>query len=260
MNNEVLTCEMNEKGVATVCLNRPEVHNAFNELLISSLRRVFTSLDQNDECRLVVLTGNGRSFCAGADLNWMKSMVNYSRKENYDDSKMMADMFSTLNNFSKPVIAKVNGHALGGGVGLLAVCDYVLASDKAKFGFTEVRLGIVPAVISPYCISKIGQSNARAWFLSGEVFNTDKAIKMNLVHESSSLECLDSRCKEIINSFLRAGPNASKEAKKLISNVTTLPQEEVQEYTLNAICHLRISEEGQDGMKALLNKTDPSWI
>ena len=161
MENEVLTCQLSEKGVATVSLNRPEVHNAFNELLISSLRRVFTDLEKKDECRIVVLTGSGRSFCAGADLNWMKSMVNYSRKENYEDSKMLADMFSTLNDFSKPLIAKVNGHALGGGVGLAAVCDYVLAMDKAKFGFTEVRLGIIPAVISPYCIAKIGESNAR---------------------------------------------------------------------------------------------------
>lgn len=260
MNYELLTCEMDQRGAATVALNRPEIHNAFNDRLIEELRHVFSELDKNDDCRLVVLTGAGKSFCAGADLNWMKSMVNYSKEENIADSRKLAQMFETLDGFGKVLIGKINGHALGGGVGLVSVCDYVLASERAKFGFTETRLGLVPAVISPYCVEKIGVSNARAWFMSGEVFNAQKALEMNLLHEVCPLERLSARANELIDSFLKAGPQASKEAKKLIKNVTGLNRADVQEYTLETIAALRVSEEGQEGMQALLAKTKPSWV
>ncbi|MCO4754857.1 MAG: enoyl-CoA hydratase/isomerase family protein [Bacteriovoracaceae bacterium] len=251
---------MDAQGVATVTLNRPEIHNAFNDKLIEELRHVFFELNQNIQCRLAILTGEGKSFCAGADLNWMKSMVEYSKSQNIEDSRKLAKMFETIDNFSKPLIGKVNGHALGGGVGLAAVCDYVLASERAKFGFTEARLGLVPAVISPFCINKIGVSNARAWFLSGELFNTQKAFEMGLVHEVCSLEELDTRLESLIKSFLKAGPSAAVASKALIKNVTSLPGADIQEYTLERIAELRVSEEGQEGMQALLNKTKPSWV
>lgn len=260
MSYEFLTCEIDARGVATVTLNRPAIHNAFNDTLITEIRRVFTELDKDEECRMAILTGTGKSFCAGADLNWMKSMIDYNRKENYTDSKNLAHMFSTLDEFSKPLIGKVNGHALGGGVGLVCVCDYVIANKKSRFGFTEVRLGIIPAVISPYCIRKIGESNARAWFLSGEIFNSETAKDMHLIHEVCSIDELDEKTEEVIKRFLKAGPKAAVEAKKLISNVRNLPAADVEEYTLEAITYLRVSDEGQAGMKALLNKTKPFWI
>ena len=260
MSYEFLTCDIDERGVATVALNRPEIHNAFNDKLIEELRRVFFELDGNDQCRLAVLTGNGKSFCAGADLNWMKSMVDYSKSENIEDSRKLSNMFAGIDNFSKVLIGKVNGHALGGGVGLVAVCDYAICSERAKFGFTEVRLGLVPAVISPYCINKIGVSNARAWFMSGELFSAQKACEMNLAHEVCPLEELEEKTEALIESFLKAGPKASIEAKKLVKSVTTLKSSDVQEYTLETIAALRVSQEGQEGMQALLNKSKPSWM
>lgn len=265
MNYEFLTCEIDERGVAKVVLNRPEIHNAFNDKLIEELRHVFFELDQNDQCRLAVLSGNGKSFCAGADLNWMKSMVDYSKKENIEDSRKLSNMFQTINNFSKVLIGKINGHALGGGVGLVSVCDYAIASERAKFGFTEVRLGLIPAVISPYCIDKIGVSNARAWFMSGELFKANKAFDMNLVHDVCPLEDLDENVETLLESFLKAGPQASIEAKKLIKNVaglqgSSVKKADIQEYTLEAIADLRVSDEGQEGMQALLSKTTASWV
>lgn len=260
MNYELLHCKVDEKAVATVTLNRPEIHNAFNDQLIDELIHIFSELENDENVRLVVLTGEGRSFCAGADLNWMSSMVDYSKEENVQDSLKLARMFQVINEFKKPVIGRINGHALGGGVGLVAVCDFVITHDKAKFGFTEVRLGLVPAVISPFCIKKIGESNARAWFLSGEMFNANKAKDMGLVHEVADLESFDQRVNEIIDSHLIAGPKATSAAKSLIKNVLTLPREDVTEYTCHEIASKRVSDEGQQGMKALLSKTKPNWI
>lgn len=260
MSFEFLTKEVNDLGVATITLNREEIHNAFNDKLIAELTSVFKELDHDSSIRLVVLTGKGRSFCAGADLNWMSSMVNYSMEENKEDSYKLATMFETINNCSKPVIGKVNGHALGGGVGVVSVCDYVITHEKAKFGFTETRLGLIPAVISPFCVNKIGESNARAWFMSGEMFQADKALKMNLVHEVTTVENFEKRSSEVISSFLKAGPEASVLAKKLIKNILYKDKSELKEFTCSAIAEKRISSEGQEGMKALLNKTKPNWI
>tara|TARA_B100000674_G_scaffold480086_1_gene479268 strand:+ start:107 stop:904 length:798 start_codon:yes stop_codon:yes gene_type:complete len=260
MDYKYLKLDIDDNGVATVTLNRPEIHNAFNDDLIEELRHVFFELDKNDNCRLGILTGEGKSFCAGADLNWMKSMVDYSKSENIRDSRKMSKMFSTIDSFSKPLIGKINGHALGGGVGLAAVCDYVIASERAKFGFTETRLGLIPAVISPYCVQKIGISNARAWFLSGEIFNSEKALELKLVHETCELERLNERVQELVGSFLKAGPQASVAAKALIKSITTLPTSDVEEYTLERIAELRVSEEGQEGMQALLTKSKPNWV
>lgn len=217
------------RGVITISLNRPEVHNAFNDELIKELTHFFFELNCDKNTKLAILTGEGSSFCAGADLNWMKSMASYSKKENIEDARALSKLFQTIDDLNIPLIAKVNGHALGGGVGLLSVCDYVITQDKAKFGFTEVRLGLIPAVISPYCIRKIGESNARAWFLSGERFDAHQAFSMNLVHEVVELEKLDEAINKRIDSFLMAGPEAARAAKKLIKNVLTLGND-VKEY------------------------------
>ena len=247
----------NENGVTEVWLNRPDLHNAFNAEMIEEIIAAFESF--KDE-RLIVLSGRGSSFCAGADLNWMKAMKDYTREENFKDSKRLAKMFSTINECNIPIIGRINGHALGGGVGLVSVCDYVIAVEDALMGFTEVRLGLIPAVISPYCISKVGESNARAWMLSGDRFNGVHAKNMGLVHETVILATdLDERTAEMTKKFLAAGPEAAKEAKKLIRGVVSNLKAS-EDFTCNMITERRVSTEGQEGMKALLDKTKPLWI
>lgn len=250
--------ELNKKenGVLEVWMNRPELHNAFNAELISEMISVFENI--KDE-RLVILSGRGASFCAGADLNWMKAMKDYSEEENFKDSKQLAKMFNVINSCPVPVIGRVNGHALGGGVGLVSVCDYVLSVPEALYGFTEVRLGLIPAVISPYCISKIGESHARAWMLSGERFKAEKALRMNLIHEVVEAEKLNERMSELEKSFLMAGPIAAREAKSLVSNVIK-DLKNSEDYTCRMIAARRISAEGQEGMRALLEKDKANWI
>jgi methylglutaconyl-CoA hydratase len=186
----------------------------------------------------------------------MKAMKDYSREENLKDSKRLARMFSAINECDVPVIGRINGHALGGGVGLVSVCDYVVSVPKALMGFTEVRLGLIPAVISPYCISKVGESNARAWMLSGERFDALDAKRMGLVHEVS--ENLDASIEEVKKRFLAAGPIAAKEAKKLIRGVMKNLKAS-EDFTCNMITERRVSVEGQEGMRALLEKDKPSW-
>ena len=244
-------------GVKEVWMNRPELHNAFNAELIEEMISLFESFKEE---RLIILSGRGTSFCAGADLNWMKAMKDYSREDNFKDSKRLAKMFSAINDCDVPVIGRVNGHALGGGVGLVSVCDYVVAVQDALMGFTEVRLGLIPAVISPYCISKIGESNARAWMLSGERFNAETAKGLGLVHEVvlSVIE-LDAKVEELKKRFLAAGPVAAKEAKKLVRGVVKNLKAS-EDFTCNMITERRISEEGQEGMRALLEKDKPAWM
>ena len=245
-----------ENGVKEVWLNRPELHNAFNAELIEEMISAFESFKNE---RLIVLSGRGTSFCAGADLNWMKAMKNYSKEENFRDSKRLAKMFSTINDCEVPVIGRMNGHALGGGVGLVSVCDFVIANQEATMGFTEVRLGLIPAVISPYCISKIGESNARAWMISGERFSAEEAKRMGLVHDVSTPNDLDMRVEELKKKFLAAGPEASREAKRLIRGVMRNLKTS-EDFTCQMISERRVSTEGQEGMRALLDKDKPAWM
>lgn len=256
-----LFCEDFNNGILTVTLNRPEIHNAFNDQLIELLCRRFEKINSEDEVRVVVLAGEGKSFCAGADLNWMKKMKQYSHEENVADSKKLAYLFQVINECSKPVVAKVQGAALGGGTGLVAACDYVIASEKALFGFTEVRLGLIPAVISPYVIAKVGESSARAYFLSGNRFDANKAKEIGLVHEVVTSEKLNESVEIQASSYLKASSIAVSEAKKLIENVLAIKnQNECIEYTSNQIASLRASTDGQEGMSALLEKRKPKWI
>lgn len=245
-----------ENGVKEVWMNRPDLHNAFNAELIEEMISLFESF--KDE-RLIILSGRGTSFCAGADLNWMKAMKDYTKEENFKDSKRLAKMFSAINDCDVPVIGRINGHALGGGVGLVSVCDYVVAVDSALMGFTEVRLGLIPAVISPYCISKIGESNARAWFMSGERFGADEAKRMGLVHDVVTATDLDTKIEEIKKRFLAAGPVAAKEAKKLVRGVMKNLKAS-EDFACNMITERRVSPEGQEGMRALLEKDKPAWM
>jgi methylglutaconyl-CoA hydratase len=249
-----------ENKVVTVMLNRPDLHNAFNAQLIAELTDVFKMLGNDHNCQVIILTGAGKSFCAGADLNWMKSMVSYSMEENIQDSQKLASMFHAINNCPKTVIGKINGAALGGGVGLLAVCDYVVTTTEAKMGFTEVRLGLIPAVISPFCIAKIGESNARAWFMSGERFDALTAKQMGLVHEVVEKADLDQAVLKVVKSHLQAAPQAMMAAKELIQDVITCEKRNVTNLTCEAIAKKRVSPEGQEGMQALLNKTNASWM
>lgn len=252
--------EIDKRGVAKVTLNRPELHNAFNDELISDLIKCFRELETNEKVRLLILTGEGKSFCAGADLNWMKRMKDYSYEQNLADSQNLAELFSVLNNFKKPTVARMNGSALGGGAGLIACCDYVLAEDTAMMGFTEVRLGLIPAVISPFVIAKIGESNARAFFLTGARFNVDRAMSMGLVHQITSFDKIDEDVEAVVNDFLQAGPKASCLAKELIATVVRKNTiEEARSYTCDMISKVRSSAEGQEGMTALLEKRKAGW-
>jgi methylglutaconyl-CoA hydratase len=253
----------NDQNVVSLELNRPEVHNAFNDELIEILTKKFEELSADDSIRLITITGKGKSFCAGADLNWMKRMKDYSDDENYRDSVAMAKMFETMNACSHPLVAIVNGAALGGGVGLISVCDYVLACQSSKFGLTEVALGLLPAVISPFVIAKIGESNARAYFLSGERFDGTKAQELGLVHRICPLDDLESQKDKVIERFLRAAPQAAKEAKVLVKNVVAKghlnDHEALREYTCRTISRIRVGDEAQEGMAALLDKRSPNW-
>ena len=252
--------QIDQRGVATVTLNRPELHNAFNDELIAELISCIKDLEQNEKVRLLVLTGVGKSFCAGADLNWMKRMKDYSFEENLADSQNLAELFTVINNFKKPTIARVNGSALGGGAGLVASCDYAIAIDTAQIGFTEVRLGLVPAVISPFVIAKIGESHARATFLSGVRFTVEKAMRIGLIHQITSFDKIDEDLEVLVKEFLQAAPVAATVAKKLIREVVHKNTvEDARLYTCETISKVRTSAEGQEGMSALLEKRKASW-
>lgn len=252
--------DVDQRGVATVTLNRPELHNAFNDELIRELVTCFNELETNSGVRLVILTGEGKSFCAGADLNWMKRMKDYSHEENVKDSQCLAELFTVINRFTRPVIGKINGSALGGGAGLVACCDYVVAVDSAVIAFTEVRLGLLPAVISPFVIAKIGESHARASFLSGAKISMSRAFVMGLVHQVTTSEHLDVEIEKVVADFLLAGPVAAVKAKDLINRVVrTETIEDARDYTCEIISKARSSTEGQEGMSALLEKRKASW-
>ncbi|MFN8371074.1 MAG: enoyl-CoA hydratase-related protein [Bacteriovoracaceae bacterium] len=258
----MLDVNKNENGIVTITLNRPDLHNAFNEEMILGLISEFEKVSFDSTARVVVLKGNGPSFCAGADLNWMKKTKSFTEEENLADSLKLAKLFQVINDCELAVVAVVHGAALGGGVGLVAACDHVIALDSVKFGLTEVRLGLVPAVISPYVIRKIGESNARSLFLSGRRFSAEEALKFNLIHEvCASAEDLNARAQESITDFLSAAPQAQKQAKKLIRIVTNTKhaREEINVKVCEIIAKVRTSSEGQEGMEALLNKRTPKW-
>jgi methylglutaconyl-CoA hydratase len=248
--------------VARLTLNRPEVHNALDGELIGELHRAFEELGAADSevVRVVVLAGAGRSFCAGADVNWMRASLDFSEEENIADAMRMARMFDTVNRCPLPVVARIHGAALGGGVGLAAVCDVAVASAAAVFGLSEVKLGIAPAVISPYVIAKIGRSQARAFFLTGQRFDAQRAFQIGLVHHVVPGEQLDAEVDRICGEFMTAAPRAIKRAKALIAAVPDMTHAEAMQFTAETIASLRTSPEGQDGLRAYLERRKPGWI
>ncbi len=246
------------EGVLTVTLNRPEVHNAFNDELIAEAIDLFGGISATT-ARAVVLRGAGQSFCAGADLNWMSRMVSYTRDENIRDSSELARMYALMNECPIPVVGRVQGAAIGGGVGLVAVCDIVIATPDVKFGLSEVKLGILPAVISPYVIAKIGETHARALFLTGERFDAERAQRIGLVHRIADAAALDSAVNDVVAQIRTSGPEAVRECKKLISYVASHEMIDAVPYTIEAISARRVSEEGQAGMGAFLKKEKAPW-
>lgn len=247
-------------GVLTVTLNRPDVHNAFNDELIAEAIDLFSSLD-TEATRVVVLKGTGKNFCAGADLNWMSRMVSYTREQNVRDSSLLAKMYALMNECPVPIVGRIQGAAIGGGVGLVSVCDVAISTSTSQFGLSEVKLGILPAVISPYVIAKIGQTHARALFLTGERFDAERALRIGLVHRVVETESeLDAAVYETVTQLKTSGPEAVRECKKLIAYVASHELADAIPYTIDAIATRRVSDEGQEGMKAFLNKGLAAWI
>lgn len=246
--------------VAYLWLNRPEISNAFNDQLIHDMTNHLKQIDANDNIRVVVLGGKGKHFCAGADMHWMRSMASYSEEENQADARKLANLLSTLNDLSKPVIGRCQGAAFGGGVGLLACCDMVVASDAALFCLSEVRLGLTPATISPYVIEAIGARQSRRYFLTAERFNALQAKDMGLASEVTSEDRVDEQIDFLIKQLLAGGPNAQSDAKALIQTVAFENDiERRTAYTVDLIARQRVSSEGQNGLSSFLNKNKPEW-
>lgn len=245
---------------AVVTLARPEVHNAFNERLIAELHEVFTAIGEDDAIRAVVLRGAGNNFCAGADLHWMRASLDYSHDENVADALRMADMFQAIDSCRHPVIGRIAGVALGGGAGLTAVCDIAIAAENASFGFTEARLGIAPAVISPFVLRKIGAGHARALFLTAERFDAARALAIGLVHHVVAEAVLDDAVAATIAEILRNGPAGVRAAKLMARTVPLLDPSEAREMTAATIASLRVGTEGQGGIRAFLEKRPAPWV
>ena len=249
-------------SVARVTLNRPDVHNAFNATLIAELRQAFTVLarESETELRVVVLAGEGPSFCAGADVDWMRAAMALDTEANEQDAMAMADMFETIDTCPVVVVARVQGAALGGGMGLCAVSDLVIAESGTRFGFTETRLGILPAVISPFVIAKIGESHARALFPTGRRFDAVRGQRIGLVHEVVEGEAaLDAAVESAVDDLLAAGPTAARAAKSIIREVRGLPHGSAKWHTARVVARQRQTEEAQEGFRAFTEKRPPGW-
>jgi methylglutaconyl-CoA hydratase len=246
-------------GVGAVTLNRPDVHNAFNAGMIAELTNAFSTLAGRSDVQAIVLSGNGKSFSAGADIQWMRSSLELTVAENVADAERMWDMFAAIDTASQPVIGRVHGAALGGGMGLLACCDVVVASEGARFGFTEARLGIIPAVISYFVVNKVGSSWARALFLTAERFDAEVARRIHLVHWIVAEDELNDAVAGKVREVLSSGPEAVKAAKALIAGLRGVPAREARDLTARRIAELRASPEGQEGLKSFLEKREPTW-
>lgn len=259
-NYETLDIAVADK-VAIITLNRPQLRNAFNETAIADLTMAFDEAGQDADVRAIVLAANGPAFCAGADLNWMKKMAGYSQLENEADAMRLADMLRTIYFSPKPVVAKVQGDCYAGGMGLVAACDIVVASDAANFCLSEVKLGLIPATISPYVIKAMGDQASRRYFLTAERFDAREAHRLGLAHEVVPAEQLDAKVAEIVKALVNNSPNAVREAKKLVRDVAGLPVDDVLlADTAGRIANIRASNEGREGVASFLEKRKPSWL
>jgi len=249
-----------DNRVGYIILNRPDVHNAFNDKMIEELSLVFDDIEKNDGIRVVVLAGEGKSFCAGADLNWMRRVKDYSYEENLKESLALADMLYKIYSCPKPTIAQVHGYAIGGGTGLVAVCDIALATTDAKFSFSEVKLGLIPACISPYVVKKCGEGRCREFFLTGERMSAEKAFNAGLVNIVVPPDSLEKAINGLIYLLLSSGPEAIRMCKELLRTVPQMSVEEFKKYTAEIIAQMRVSKEAQEGMSAFLEKRKPKWV
>jgi methylglutaconyl-CoA hydratase len=245
---------------AIVTLNRPEVHNAFNPVMIEELTTIFKYLGNDTTVRAIVLTGEGKSFSAGADIKYMQTSKDFSYEENHEDAYRLEQLFNTIYLTPKPVIGRINGATFGGGIGLISVCDIVVAVKKAKMAFSEVNLGILPAVISPYVVPKIGFSNAARFFLSGERFNAIKAHEIGLIHElANDVSELDQKIADILDQLLSSSPASMASIKRLLVRNRDTEFHELRKYCISQIAELRTSDEGKEGLKAFLEKRSAKW-
>ncbi|MFS0753862.1 enoyl-CoA hydratase/isomerase family protein [Noviherbaspirillum sp. 1P10PC] len=250
-----------EQAVATVWLNRPDVRNAFNETSIAELTQAFRGLDADSSVRAVVLAARGVAFCAGADLNWMKKMAGYSREENLEDAAGLAAMLRAINDCGKPVVARVQGDCYAGGMGLATACDIVVAAETANFCLSEVKLGLIPATISPYVIRAIGAQAARRYFITAERFSAAAAQRMGLVHECVPADGLDDAVGALLKALLAASPDAVSAAKRLVNDVAGQPlTDALVQDTVVRIADIRASEQGREGVRSFLEKRKPSWL
>ena len=254
---DLIRAETDARGVAWLTLTRPERRNAFDAQLIAELVAALGALDP--AARAVVLASEGDTFCAGADLNWMKSMVDYDTQQNVSDSRALAMMFRALDELPMPLLARVQGAAIGGGAGLVAVADIAVASTEATFGFTEVRLGIIPAVVSPYVVRKVGPAHATSLFVSGIRFDAARAREIGLVEAVEAPDELDAKLALYLDAIVAGGPQAVNAAKRLVREVSGQPLSEVRELTVERIAERRVSAEGQEGMRAFLERRKARW-
>ena len=258
MNHLQLVCE---GSVATVTLNRPEVRNAFNDEVIAELTACFQGLGTRDDVRCIVLAANGTAFCAGADLNWMKRMASYSREENLADAGQLAFMLRTIYECPKPTIARVQGDVYAGGTGLVAACDIAVSSDTAGYCLSEVKLGLIPATISPYVIRAMGARAAHRYFLTAERFSAAEALRIGFVHEVVSAVELDAKVAELAKALVNAGSQAVRLCKKLVQDVAEQPiTPELVKMTVEGIADIRVSAEGSEGVQSFLQKRKPNWL
>lgn len=253
----IVVSELNH--VAYLKLHRPEVRNAFNPEMISEITNIFLELAKRTDLRAIALTGEGKAFCAGADLNWMKEMVNYSFAQNQEDSLKLFEMFEAMNNCPLPIVGLVHGAVFGGALGLIACCDYVIAEEETQFCFSEVKLGIAPAVISAFVMKKAVVGKVRPYMLSGVIFNSAQADSMGLVNEIVTHEDGPKALQRMVHHFLICGPEAVCETKKLLNKLASLNWTEQKSATSKVIAERRVSAEGQEGLVSFLEKRDASW-
>jgi methylglutaconyl-CoA hydratase len=253
--------KVDKRGVATLTLDNPHKHNAFDDAIIARLHGALEDAERDDKVRVLVLAAAGKSFSAGADLNWMQRMASYTQAQNLRDAEALAAMLKALNFMTKPTIARVQGAAFGGAVGLVSCCDIAVGSTRASFSLSEVKIGLIPATISPYVIAAIGQRAARRYFTSAEKFSADTALRLGLLSEVVSDDQLDATVAALVDSLLGNGPAAIREAKQLLFTVAgQAVTDELIEYTCERIATIRVSAEGQEGLAAFLEKRAPSWL
>jgi methylglutaconyl-CoA hydratase len=260
MNWQSIDITMHER-VATVTLDRPDVRNAFNEATIAELALAFDELGRDEDVRAIVLAANGPAFCAGGDLNWMKKMAAYSDAENLDDATKLADMLRTIYLCPKPVVAKIQGDCYAGGMGLVAACDVAVAVEEANFCLSEVKLGLIPATISPYVIKAMGENAARRYFLTAERFSAAEAHRIGFVHELVKAEALDASVAAIVKALVTNSPNAVRQAKVLVRDVAGKPVDAaLLADSAQRIATIRASQEGREGVASFLEKRKPAWL